>query len=69
MNDHDLLCPRCSGPLDADLATTGWIDATGKTWTGMALLCRDCGICFGREDSGALVKATAVLPVDDGLDP
>jgi hypothetical protein len=69
MNDHDLLSPRCSGPLDADSGITGWVDATGKTWMGMALRRRDCGICFGREDSGALVKATAVLPVDDGLGP
>jgi hypothetical protein len=65
MNVDSLLCPRSGGTLDADSGTTGWIDATGKTWMGMALLCRDCALYFGREDSGALVKAAAVHPVNE----
>jgi hypothetical protein len=65
----DGLCPRCRNQLNPDLGTAGWIDADGKKWMGMTVLCPQCDVHFGRDNSGNWVEASAIIPTDDELDP
>lgn len=66
---NDGLCPRCRHHLIPDLGTAGWIDGDGKEWMGVTVVCTQCGVSFGRDDSGHLVETTAIIPTDDELDP
>ena len=62
-------CPRCGHQLNSDQDTEGWIDADRKVWMGMAVVCPECNVHFGRDDFGNYVEASDVVRADYELDP